>query len=112
MNYGIMGVAVPLLIRQPTFAYLNQTVPGIDPKAVKQEYKNIISRQPEVGGLKNNLIMGLYLAAYLMAVYKTAPEKITDDVFEGLVDAIVTCDRFVNYHTHAVPEGHPMDGGF
>ena len=39
--------------------------------------------------------MGLYLAAYLMAVYKTAPEKITDEVFEGLVDAIVTCDRFV-----------------
>lgn len=95
MNYGIMGVAVPLLIRQPAFAYLNQTVPGIDPKAVKQEYKNIISRQPEVGGLKNNLIMGLYLAAYLMAVYRTAPETMTDEVFEGLLDAIVTCARFV-----------------
>ena len=44
MNYGIMGVAVPLLIKQPTFAYLDKTVAGMDPKAVKQAYKNIISR--------------------------------------------------------------------
>ena len=95
MQYGIMGAAVPLLIQSPTFAYLNRTVPGLSPRAVRREYKAIIRRQSDIGGMKNNLIMGLYLAAYLMAVYKADPQSITDEVFEGLVKAICTSDRFV-----------------
>lgn len=95
MKYGLLGEAVPALMQKPTFVYLSRTAPGIDPKSVRREYKAIIARQPDIGGRKNNLIMGLYLAAYFMAVYKVAPEKMTDAVFEGLVEAICSCDRFV-----------------
>ena len=58
MKYGVMGMAVPLLVKKPAYAYLDRNVPGVSPKAVKAEYKRIIADQPDVGGSKNNLIMG------------------------------------------------------
>ena len=90
-----MGAAVPLLVKKPAHAYLDRKVPGISPRAVKGEYQRIIKAQPEVGGTKNNLIMGLYLAAYFMAVYKVAPEKMTDETFGEFIDAICASDTFV-----------------
>lgn len=90
-----MGAVVPLLVKKPAYAYLNQLAPGIRPGAVKAEYKKIINNQPEVGRTKNNLIMGLYLAAYFMAVYKTAPEKMTDETFGQFIDSICASDIFV-----------------
>ena len=96
MKYGFMGAIVPILMEKPTFAYLNEAAPSIKSKAVKANFKSIIARQPEIGGMKNNLIMGLYLAAYLMAVYQTDPEKMSDDVFEGLVDHITKSKRFAS----------------
>lgn len=95
MNYGIMGMAVPLLVKKPAFAYLDRGVPGISSKAVKAEYKRIVENQPDVGGTKNNLIMGLYLAAYFMAVYKAAPEKMSDETFGAFIDSICASDTFV-----------------
>ncbi len=95
MKYGIMGMAVPLLVKKPAYAFLNKAAPGIRPGAVKAEYKRIIKNQPEVGGSKNNLIMGLYLAAYFMAIYKAAPKKMTDELFGNFIDAICASDIFV-----------------
>lgn len=95
MKYGIMGMAVPLLVKKPAYAYLNEAAPGFSPRDVKAEYKRIIEDQPEIGGSKNNLIMGLYLAAYFMAVYKTVPEKMTDEMFGGMIDRICASDIFV-----------------
>ncbi|MBQ8994266.1 MAG: L-2-amino-thiazoline-4-carboxylic acid hydrolase [Oscillospiraceae bacterium] len=95
MKYGIMGVAVPLLVKKPAFAYLKETVLEINPKDVKSEYKRIIADQPEVGGMKNNLIMGLYLAAYFMAVYKVAPDKVSDEIFGEMVDSVCASEIFV-----------------
>ena len=95
MKYGIMGAAVPVLVKKPAYAYLDKAIPGISPKAVKAEYKRIIRDQLDVGGSKNNLIMGLYLAAYFMAVYKTASEKMSNETFGEFIDAICTSDIFV-----------------
>lgn len=95
MKYGIMGMAVPLLVKKPAYAYLDRKAPGISPGVVKSEYKRIIARQPELGGSKNNLIMGLYLAAYFMAVYKAAPEKMTDEIFSEFIDSICASEIFV-----------------
>ena len=95
MKYGIMGAVVPMLMKKTSFVFLDKAVPGIDPSAVKKEYKAIISRQPEIGGSRNNLIMGLYLAAYFLAVYKVAPDKLNDAVFKGYVDAVCVSDLFV-----------------
>lgn len=95
MKYGIMGAAVPLLVKKPAYAYLDRAIPGISPKEIKAEYKRIIRNQPEVGGTKNNLIMGLYLAAYFMAVFKTAPEKMPDEMFGEFIDSICASETFV-----------------
>lgn len=95
MKYGIMGAAVPLMVKKPAYAYLDKNAPGISSGDVKAEYKRIIKAQPEVGGSKNNLIMGLYLAAYFMAVYKAAPDKMTDELFGGMIDSICASDIFV-----------------
>ena len=95
MKYGIMGAAVPVLVKKPAYADLDKAIPGISPKAVKAEYKRIIRDQLDVGGSKNNLIMGLYLAAYFMAVYKTASEKMSNETFGEFIDAICTSDIFV-----------------
>ena len=95
MKYGMMGAVVPLLVKKPAFTYLDKMVPGISCRTVKAEYKKSIRNQPEVGGTKNNLIMGLYLAAYFMAVYKAAPEKMTDETFGEFIDSICASDTFV-----------------
>ena len=95
MKYGIIGAAVPLLVKKPAYAYLDKKAPGIRPGDVKAEYKRIIKAQPEVDGKKNNLIMGLYLAAYFMAVYKTAQEKMSDETFGDFIDSICASDTFV-----------------
>lgn len=95
MKYGMMGAVVPLLVKKPAFTYLDKMVPGISCRTVKAEYKKSIRNQPEVGGTKNNLIMGLYLAAYFMAVYKAAPEKMTDEAFGEFIDSICASDTFV-----------------
>jgi len=95
MKYGIFGAMIPVLVTKPAFEYLDKTVPGISKQAVKKEYKAIIARQPEIGGMKNNLIVGLYMAAWLMAVYKVNPEKVSEEVFDGLVKAICASDIFI-----------------
>lgn len=95
MKYGLMGVAVRVLVKKPTLEYLREATPGISAKSVSSHYKAIVSRQPEVGGMRNNLIMGLYLAAYFMAVWQAAPEMMDDETFEGLVSHITVSKRFV-----------------
>ena len=47
MKYGIMGAMVPLLVKKPAYAYLDQAVAGINTKAVKAEYKRIFAYQPD-----------------------------------------------------------------
>ncbi len=96
MKYGVFGAVIPLLLKKPVFEYLDKTVPGISVSAVKREYREIVRRQPEVGGMKNNLIPALYLAAYLMAICKTASEKVSEEVFDGLVKSVCASDRFVS----------------
>ena len=95
MRYGLMGAAVRALMEKPAFEYLDEAAPGISAKAVASRYRSVVARQPEVGGMRNNLIMGLYLAAYFMAVWQAAPEKMDDETFEGLVSHITASRRFV-----------------
>lgn len=90
MKYTVFETITPKLIQKPLFAYINTISDDITPKMVMKEYNAIIKRHPDIGGIKNNLIMGLYLAAYTFAFYKVAPETVTDEVYEGLIQAIAT----------------------
>ena len=91
----MMGTLVPVLVEKTAFAYLDKKDIRISSKTVKNEYKRIIAGQPDVGGMKNNLIMGLYLAAYFIAVYKTASGRMSDDTFGEFIDSICASDIFV-----------------
>jgi len=95
MTYGLFGWIIPVLMKKPVFSYLETAAPGISPAKVKKEYREIIGRQPEVGGVKNNLIMGLYTAAYLMAVYRASEGAMNEETFGKMVDAVCASDIFV-----------------
>lgn len=92
MKYGIFGVMMPVLVQKTVMTYLADVVPEMKASDIKWEFKGIIKRQPEIGGRKNNLVIGLYLGAYLTAVYKACPQKITEEVFEGMVNALCYSD--------------------
>ncbi len=92
MKYGMFGIMMPLLVQKTAMTYLADIAPDIKASDIKKEFKGIIERQTDIGGRKNNLILGLYLAAYLLAVYKTCPQKITDEVFKGLVHTLCYSD--------------------
>lgn len=92
MKYGMFATLMPLLMKKMVMGYLADVAPEIKASDIKREFKGIIARQPEIGGRRNNLIMGLYLAAYLTAVYKVCPQKITNEVFEGLVHTLCYSD--------------------
>ena len=68
MKYGVMGAVVPLIMKKIASGYLKQKAPDASLAEIKKEYKAVIERQPEIGGRKNNLIMGLYFAAYFMSL--------------------------------------------
>ena len=72
MNYGIFGVMMPLLMEKPTMEYLEDAGISVSAREIKREFKEIIKRQPDIGGYRNKVLMGLYLAAYLAAVYNVA----------------------------------------
>ena len=59
MNYGIFGVMMPLLMEKPTMEYLEDAGISVSAREIKREFKEIIKRQPDIGGYRNNLLMGL-----------------------------------------------------
>ena len=63
-------------------------------KVVKKEFTAIFHRQPDIGGMKNNLLMGLYLAAYFKAAYQVNPANMTGSTYEALVSAVCNSDIF------------------
>ena len=95
MKSGILARLVPFFMKKPIFSYLDSIARNVSPASVADEYRAILERQPEIGGRKNNLILGLYCAAYFIAVYRIAPEKTGGDVFHGMVEAVCTSELFV-----------------
>ena len=87
-------MVVPVLMKKPTEDFMRSRQIPFSQKAVKKEFTAILRRQPDIGGMKNNLLMGLYLAAYFMAVYKFNPVDMTGPVYEALVSAVCLSDIF------------------
>ena len=93
MKYGLFGTMFPLLFSKTLYDYTREAVPGIDIKDFQkkhlQEYKAMIARTPSVGTVKeNHLLPSVYLVCYVLAYYKADPEKITMEVYDGMVDAV------------------------
>ena len=94
MKYGLFGTVIPLMLDKTMYPFVEKQSLDLNmkkyKKKVRSEYKAMVHRFPGVGP-KNNLVMGLYLAAYMLAFYKAAPDKITEPVFEELVNALCYC---------------------
>lgn len=79
LKYGIFAKAVELLCFKSALARLSTILPEIDikqyKKKVKQEYKAMLLRTPDIGG--SSLEMNLYIAAFVFSLHKAEPGKIT-----------------------------------
>ncbi len=103
MKYGIIGGLVPLLFDKPVYEYTRTTLPDLDMKAFKQahraEYKAMVDRTPSVGSFSKNMFaMVMYMACYGFAYYKAAPDRITVEVFDGMIDALCTSDMMKRFY--------------
>lgn len=96
MKYGLIGALVPALFEKTVYGYTEKALPGLDRKAFKKahhrEYRAMIRRTPGVGSVKDNMFaMVMYLACYGFSYYKAAPEAMTLEVFDGMIDALCRC---------------------
>ncbi len=97
MKYGLIGALIPMLCDKPVYDYTTGVFPSMDTKAFKkahmQEYKAMVSRTPGVGSVKDNMFaVVMYMACYGLSYYKAAPDKMTPEIFEGMIDALCTSD--------------------
>jgi len=98
MKYAPIGLLVPALFERAAYEYTAKALPELDMKAFKKrhlrEYKAMVSRAEGIGSMKENMFAIVpYLACYGFSYYKAAPDRITMDIFDGMVNAICTCDR-------------------
>ena len=79
LKYGILAKGVELMCFKPALGRLATLLPDMDMKAykkkVKQEYKAMLLRTPDIGG--SSLEVNLYIAAFVFSLYKAEPDKIT-----------------------------------
>jgi len=93
MKYGLIGSLIPVLLDKPVYKYTGNAIPELDMKefrkAHKKQYKEMVLRTSGVGSLKDNMFaIVMYLACYGFSYYKTDPEHISLDIFDGMIDAI------------------------
>jgi len=103
MKSGMMGLLFPMMFGKTVYAYTDQAVPGIDIREFRRkhlkEYKKMIGRTPSVGSMKENMFAPvMYLACYGFAYYKADPERITMDVFDGMIDAVCKSDTMKKFY--------------
>jgi type I restriction enzyme S subunit len=95
MKYGIIGAVMPLIMDGVTYKYLENSGVRVTPefkKKVKKEYKAMVARTPGLAK-GNSLEKNLYIGCYLLAYHKAYPDIVTEERFEGLINAL--CDEMV-----------------
>ncbi|WP_350454405.1 L-2-amino-thiazoline-4-carboxylic acid hydrolase [Slackia heliotrinireducens] len=97
MKYGLIGSLVPMLFDKTAYGYTQRALPELDMKAFKrahhQEYREMVERTPGVGSMKENMFaMVMYVACYGFSYYKAAPDVMTLEIFDGMIDALCTSE--------------------
>lgn len=92
MKYNCMAWIAKLILQNPIFEYVAEKMPELDQKKYRKEtvkeYRAIIERTESIGGSKNPFQMTMMFAAFAIAAYKSARPVITEELFEGMVDAV------------------------
>lgn len=100
LKYGIYAKAVELLCFKPALARLFTLYPDMDMKKyrkrVKQEYKAMLLRTPDIGG--SSLEMNLYIAAFVFSLHKAEPDRITPEVVNEMVTAVFDSPFMIKAH--------------
>lgn len=100
LKYGRYAKSVELLCFKPALARLAMLYPEMDMrnyrKSVKKEYKAMLLRTPDIGG--SSLEMNLYIAAFVFSLYKAAPDKISLDIMNEMVNAVFESPFMVKAH--------------
>ena len=104
MKYGLMGSVFPMLLGKIIYEYTEKAVPEIDIREFRKkhlkEYKAIVERTSSVGSPKENFLSpSVYLACYVLAYYKAGKDKITMDIFDGMVDAVATSKTMKSFYS-------------
>ena len=100
MRYGMIGGFIKFAFAKTAFDYIEKEIPGIKmatykPRALR-EYKAIVERTPGIGSLKENMfVMTMYAGAFLIALYKEADGKISEEKLKGLIYALSYCPLMV-----------------
>ena len=100
MKYGIIGGFIKFAFAKTAFDFVGKEIPEIDLPSYKsrvaKEYKAIVERTPSVGSMKDNMfVMTMYAAAFLVALYKEADGKISEEKLKGLIKALSYCPLMV-----------------
>ena len=100
MKYGILGGFIRLAFAKTAFAYMEQAIPELDmvsyKKRVLKEYRAIVERTSSIGSMKDNMfVMTMYAGAFLIALYKMADGKLSEEKLKGLVHALAYCPLMV-----------------
>ncbi len=97
MNYGLIGPMFAFLCGKPVYEYTAKALPGYNMKEFRKahmrEYRAMVERTPGAGSMKDNMFASvLYLACYGFSYYKAAPDVMTTEIFDGMINALTTSD--------------------
>ncbi len=90
MKYNLMAKLMLLIMDKSIFEYLKSEGVAIDygfKKNCKTAYKEIVNRTPTLAK-DNSLLPTLYIGCYLISFYKAFPDIITEQRFEGMINAL------------------------
>ncbi len=100
LKYGIYAKAVELLCFKSALARLSMLRPDMDmseyKKKVKQEYKAMLLRTPDIGG--SSLEMNLYIAAFVFSLHKAEPDIINPAIVNEMVSAVFDSPFMIKAH--------------
>ncbi len=103
MKIGLMGNLFPLMFDKTVYGYTEEALPGIDIKEFKRrhkkEYREMVRRTPSVGSVRENMFAPvMYLACYGFSYYKVDSERISMEVFDGMIDAVCKSDTMKKFY--------------
>lgn len=103
MKPGLMGHLFELMLDKTVYDYTKRVLPDMDMNDFKRkhrkEYRQMLQRTPSIGSMKENMFAPVvYLACYGFAYYKADPERITMDVFDGMIDAICKSETMKKFY--------------
>ena len=103
MEFGMIGRLFPALLGRVVYDYTAKALPELDIRAFKKkqmrEYNAMVARTPGVGSIKANMFAPvMYLACFGFSYYKAYPERITMDVFDGMIDAVCRSDMMKRFY--------------